>query len=499
MNKIYKIVWSRTKNCYVVASEFAKSNSRGTTSSKRSKQVKGVAVATAVLTTMAVSALSGSPVQAQAAIVSGATGIAISNSGSSATLANTSTSIAIGANTTANGVSAIAIGTEALVSTEHSVAIGTKATASGTQTVAIGSNAIAQGNQSLTIGGDVKTYGTGSVGIGGDDIVQALSTQFATSSGVSKSLGEELIALGKTVDKYGNYSEKNSSGNATVFVGSNAHAIGHGSLALGVSANANNLLSLAIGTASEALGDYAQAVGTAATATGDNSVAMGKAAKATGANTIAIGAGASVNGESSVAIGQGANIGTEDASVKQSIAIGQGAKVISSGGIAIGDGVTAGRGAKAGYDPVTGAATAKKGSAWNSGTSEMAIGHDAFTRQIAYVAAGAEDTDAANVAQLKAAQAAATTSVASGSNITASPSTNSTTGATTYTVSLNKNVDLTNTGSLAVGATTVNNAGVAANQLKVGTTTTVDNTGVTSNQIKAGSTTINPDGELLIK
>ncbi|WP_295238038.1 YadA-like family protein [Veillonella sp.] len=312
-------------------------------------------------------------------------------------------------------------------------------------------------------------------------------------------LSDALAGLGRTnIAKWGGYTTTTSGAHGSIFIGNNAYAQKAGALALGISSNAANFLSMAIGTTAEATGDYAQAIGAAATAQGNGSIALGKqatvsdasktadsagaiaigdAAKASNADAISIGRQTTVAGAQAIAIGQGAAIG---ATSNNGVAIGQGTTVSISGGIALGSGVTASKGTAAGYDPTTKAVTTKSGSTWNSGTGELAIGTNAATRQITYVAAGSADTDAANVAQLKAAQAAATTVVANGTNTTVSSTVNSTTGATTYAVNLNNSVDLTTSGQLKAGSTTINSTGINSNKLTVGSTT-VDANGITTN------------------
>jgi autotransporter adhesin len=170
-----------------------------------------------------------------------------------------------------------------------------------------------------------------------------------------------------------------------------------------------------------ATGSNAVAVGPQALASGDSSVAMGQGAQATGTNAVAIGTGALATGSQAigasaraggggVALGDNADAGGTPQSAlangQQGTAIGFGALVQASGGVALGAGSVANRAAGvAGYVP--GSASAAQRAAIESTTSTQAavsVGDDTQgrTRQITGVAAGSEDSDATNVAQLKA-------------------------------------------------------------------------------------------------
>ena len=112
-------------------------------------------------------------------------------------------------------------------------------------------------------------------------------------------------------------------------------------------------------------------------------------------------------------------------SVKNAVAIGSEANVTKEGGVALGAGSVASvdKGA-AGYDPGTGTNSTDTSSVWKSTQAAVSIGDTSkgITRQITGVAAGTNDTDAVNVAQLRKAKtsivAAASTEVRAGTNIT---------------------------------------------------------------------------------
>jgi len=149
-------------------------------------------------------------------------------------------------------------------------------------------------------------------------------------------------------------------------------------------------------------------------------------------------------------------IGSSDAgtttTVNEAVAIGHNTEVTAEGGVALGSGskatVTAGG---IGYDVKTGAASTETGAAWKATSSAVSVGDVAnnVTRQITSVAAGTDDTDAVNVAQLKKAEekindveaeAKKHTTVVAGDNTTVTAGTNAAGGAE-YKVSVKKDLE----------------------------------------------------------
>ena len=126
-----------------------------------------------------------------------------------------------------------------------------------------------------------------------------------------------------------------------------------------------------------------------------NSIAAGTDVIANGSNAVAVGY-SSIADNSAVAIGDTA-IAAENA-----VAIGKSAKASVEGAIALGKGSEADRsGGTTGWDPKTGTTSTSSGLAWKSGEGALSIGNGTASRQITGVAAGSEDTDAVNLAQLK--------------------------------------------------------------------------------------------------
>ncbi|WP_212111012.1 Vomp family autotransporter [Bartonella queenslandensis] len=207
-------------------------------------------------------------------------------------------------------------------------------------------------------------------------------------------------------------------GNYSTAFGAGATTKAGGAQAFGVAALASGKASVAMGVSSEASGDAAVAVGGLATASGSRSIAIGVDSHAKASGSIAIGSRRSdrTNPSNPVreVLAEAINaiaIGTYTyAKGEDSVAIGANAQALHDDGVAIGGGSVSRR-AKGdkGYDPATGQETEKNGEVWVSTASAFSVGDvgdDAegykITRQITGVAAGKEDTDAVNVAQLKA-------------------------------------------------------------------------------------------------
>ena len=126
-----------------------------------------------------------------------------------------------------------------------------------------------------------------------------------------------------------------------------------------------------------------------------NSIAAGTNVTANGSNAVAVGYGSTAD-KSAVAIGDTA------AAVENAVAMGKDTTASAEGSIALGKGSQADRsGGVTGWDPKTGTASTKSDVAWKSGEGALSIGNGGASRQITNVAAGSEDSDAVNLAQLK--------------------------------------------------------------------------------------------------
>lgn len=233
------------------------------------------------------------------------------------------------------------------------------------------------------------------------------------------------------VDEYGNpitpvaentlanYYNDGATGSASMAFGVGTTAQGNLSLAMGVNSSASGLNSLAIGYGNEAAGTQSVAVGNGTNASGNYSVAMGLGAQAGTKNTdvestdhggaVAVGYGAGAAETGSAAYGYSAT-----ASAVESSAFGTSAQANKEGSIALGAHSVANREkGSTGYlaPDMTDPANAAKAATWVSTSGAVSLGgtdaaeagaNKTISRQITNLAAGSEDSDAVNVAQLKA-------------------------------------------------------------------------------------------------
>jgi len=212
-----------------------------------------------------------------------------------------------------------------------------------------------------------------------------------------------------------NYYNDGATGSASMAFGVGTTAKGNLSLAMGVNSSASGLNSLAIGYGNEAAGTQSVAVGNGTNASGNYSVAMGLGAQAGTKNTdvestdhggaVAVGYGAGAAETGSAAYGYSAT-----ARAVESSAFGTSAQANAEGSIALGAHSVANREkGSTGYlaPDMTDPANADKAATWVSTSGAVSLGGtDAagttISRQITNLAAGSEDSDAVNVAQLKA-------------------------------------------------------------------------------------------------
>ncbi|MBO5493526.1 MAG: YadA-like family protein [Pyramidobacter sp.] len=246
----------------------------------------------------------------------------------------------------------------------------------------------------------------------------AVGGDYTTAWGI----GSQALGTGATA--WGGYiiGTENHPGGAAVGLG--ATAFGSGTWAEGSLSTAWGSGTSAKGENSTAWGYQTQASAAQATVWGANTAASAAHATAWGSSTAANGEGATVwglgstvSGDYATAFGNTSNAagnnslaalgGTTGDDAANSAAIGNGATVTVADTVALGSGSVADREAGDANAYLKGSNT---GSAWVSTHNAIAVGHadtsndsKSVTRQITGVAAGTEDTDAVNVAQLKAA------------------------------------------------------------------------------------------------
>ena len=486
MNKIFKVVWSKTKECYVVVSEVAKNNGG-----------KKKALASVLAGLAMVAATAGTPVQAggnyggsavnitpdayngsnttgrnsvavgyqnrtndqDGTIAIGARNTATENSAMALGNGNTASggaAVAMGAYNQATGRASVAIGNVSMASAEDSIAIGNRANSnpanqdrgSGQYSIAMGRESWARGTDNISIGHNATTDSTGdSIAIGRDSTSNSVNTvtigaqtkatggyavaigresevnaNFATAMGYqSKAKGSASIAIGKQNNSnlgdtitMGNSNTANTMGgiaigknniadssigdpttankeNSQIAIGLNNKATSLDTVAIGREAESTKTGAVSLGARTKAKGDYAVALGSASenktVEAADYAVAVGAMSKATGDRSVAVGGGAEASASRSVAHGYKAN-----ASVADGVALGSNSKA------------TVDKGVK-GFNPAETRTNKYSGLAGTAQTSTLAavsVGDGATaTRQITGLAAGTNDTDAVNVAQLR--------------------------------------------------------------------------------------------------
>ena len=208
--------------------------------------------------------------------------------------------------------------------------------------------------------------------------------------------GEAALALGR---------DSKAAFKDSIAIGSGAHidgTAGVGGIAIGRNSNAVELAT-SLGTDSSAEGWGATSVGTIAKATSLGATAIGNNAQAKdSAYATAIGTSAQATGAYSNALGALSNASAWGAS-----AIGIQSNATAKNGLALGSYSVADRAeGMSGYDPVSKAASTDASPTWKSTMGAVSLGDQATgkTRQLTNLAAGSEDTDAVNVAQLKSLQ-----------------------------------------------------------------------------------------------
>jgi len=518
MNKIFKVIWSKSKQCYVVVSELAKN----TTGKKKIvvASIFAALMAGQAMQVEAVGSFSG-PSTAKGIAIS-ANGVTASATGNNAiaiggATANQNGAIAIGSDTssvqnavsigwgsTGSGYGALVLGTTAeysktgvaerasTASGQYSVSVGAGAQSSSNNSMAFGTNATSSGNNAVAIGSLSKAGDLNALAIGTG---ASVNKQNATAVGSGASVtGHNATAVGndtKAINQYDNafgYTSTASggaatavgyyataSGNQTVALGSRINATGQYATSIGYMANADGEGAVAIGAATDALGAIptkevkataknaiaigratqatsqdATAIGTEATASNTDAIAIGRKSNASGStsigfgyntkatqtNTVAIGTDVSATAESAIALGRKTTASglsstavgpLANASGKYSSAFGMNTSAANEGSLALGNGASAtvdngvalGSGSKAnvgsgtaGFDPHASRNdpyTNLSGNTLTSTWGAVAVGDGTNTRQITGVAAGTNDTDAVNVAQLKALNLAFTT------------------------------------------------------------------------------------------
>jgi len=444
MNKIFKVIWSTSKQCYVVVSEVA--------NNKSGKKKIVVASILAALAAQSVGMMDVAAADVPSTAIANAipttgktNGFAAGNEAqaksnqsvaigykSSASAANPNAgqadlpATAVGAGANADGKAALALGL-ASSATERGTAVGSSSKAAGFGSFAGGVGAQAQGRGAVAIGGgSTATYNNITGYVYNDNAAATASDAVAIGTG-AKAEESNAISIG--------YHSNAKAGNSLA-VGSNAAATGEGSVAVGRNNTASGASAIAMGILANATGTSSTALGMQATASGNNTVAIGPSAKAIADDSIAVGTNNTV-AEKGVAIGK--NVKAK-ASTYENMVVGIDSEASGAGGA-------------------------------------MAVGMKVKTTGMDAVTVGRESqaTGAWGVAVGRKANATGSTSVALGTDVTASGG---------NSAAMGSNATSSGPGSLAIGSGTGNaTTALGANAIAVGTSSVA----ASSNAIAMGN------------
>ena len=458
MNRIYNVIWSKTKKCYVVVSEIVKSGGgkvKSLHTGKTHARMGAVMAVAALLVGVNITSVNAAAIMIDGvnagyataqnggdkwsylynynnpgnmnALDGSASGIYYSGRalngisiGHNTKIQEDSDStyysgVAIGDYAQATGGLSFSIGNYAQSTKPSAMALGTASLSSGFNSLAMMRQSAATGNFSTAIGTTSWASGTGSFALGYS----------------AQSKGDQSIAIGAaepiTVAGSGNEPSAAYNGNTnTVTEGARSLAFGtkarteaaaSDSMAFGSNAKTKAANAVAMGNSSRATATDAFAFGNKAYATGANAIAMGRTAQASKVNAIALGGQAKALEANALAIGS-----TAEASKAGTMAIGSAAKATSSNATAIGNGaevtgensMALGAGAKISSNNsiALGAGTEFNGPLVNTYaafTNEInpaeagvvAVGNTSTPRRIVNVAGGQNDNDAATIKQLR--------------------------------------------------------------------------------------------------
>ena len=393
MNKIFKVVWNRTIQSFVVTSELAKGRVKSS-AEQNSADVSAESGKNGIATVFRLTVISA------ALLGAGNSYAATAGRGQIAVDPPTSATAVSGA--TATGIGALSIGASANATANGAVAVGTSANATHNNSLAVGTNAKATQTHAVAMGADTSASSSYATAIGKS--ANAVSVDSTALGADSKANGTQATAVGK------NALADNTS---TTALGNSAQAFGIGSMALGQSSTSRGQNGIAIGSGSQAAANAqnAIAIGTNAVGYQSESIAIGNSAQAQTGNTIAIGKSAVANSpasgnaaSSAIALGADANatglgtiaIGRASGVLSQNImnvnvthnniAIGNTARVGDSSSSKITQSIAIGSGNR--VDP-----QGRPEGAWAKGDQSIAVGGNVLANGNSSVAIGGDDLD----------------------------------------------------------------------------------------------------------
>ena len=459
MNRIYNVIWSKTKKCYVVVSEIVKSSGgkvKSLHTGKTYTHVSTVMAVAALLAGVNITSVNAAAIMIDNVNNSGyATGQAggnkwsylynYNNPGNMSALDGTATTgyysgsalngISIGHNTKIqeasdptyySGVaigdyaqatgglsfslgnyaqstkpSAMAIGTASLSSGFNSLAMMRQSAATGNFSTAIGTTSWASGTGSFALGYSAQSKGDQSIAIGAAEPITVAGSgnePSAAYNGTTNTVTEGARSLA-----FGTKARTTAAATDSMAFGSNAKTKAANAVAMGNSSRATGTDSFAFGNTASAAGTNAIAMGRTAQASKANAIALGGQAQALEANALAIGSTATASKAGTMAIGTASK-----ASSNNSTAIGNGAEVTGENSMALGSGakisannsIALGAGTEF-NDPLVNTYAAFTNEMNPAESGVVAVGNSGTPRRIVNVAGGQNDNDAATIKQLR--------------------------------------------------------------------------------------------------
>ena len=429
MNRVFKVIWNRTKGCYVVVAETAKNmTKRSSLSVVFSKMVGATAVAVMLTGVMMPTDALGAPIKnGVGATAENDGGIAIgdntASTGDYSISVGTGASVGRGDTDEGRTLAGIAIGRGATVTVDDNkgksvpanqrtggIAIGQSATTTVVNAIAIGSGTSADGAQAVAIGRNSYTSGNNTVAIGNSTRVRS-TNGFALGNEAWAGIDENGTVVGKDNDQaFG--SNARAWGGSSMALGNDAKAGGGGAISMGNGSQSRGDWAVAIGNGSKALKQGSSALGTNATTNSSHSTALGWGSTTNGYADIAAGDGSVASGGNSLAIGVQSSTST---GAVGAVALGLSSKAEQTNSMALGVSANAAheRSVALGANSKTDATVSTpnqlvnglwyKNYAGGSADSTISVGSDTVKRTITNVAAGrvnAQSTDAINGSQL---------------------------------------------------------------------------------------------------
>jgi len=458
MNRIYNVIWSKTKKCYVVVSEIVKS------SGGKVKSLHTGKTYTHMSTVMAVAALLAgvniTSVNAAAIMIDGVNGgyataqnggnkwsylYNYNNPGNMSALDGSATTgyysgsalngISIGHNTKiqessdptyysgvaigdyaqATGGLSFSLGNYAQSTKPSAMAIGTASLSSGFNSLAVMRQSAATGNFSTAIGTTSWASGTGSFALGysaqskGDQSIAIGAAEPITVAGSGNEPSAAYNGNTNTVTEgarslaFGTKARTTAAATDSMAFGSNAKTKAANAVAMGNSSRATGTDSFAFGNTASAAGTNAIAMGRTAQASKANAIALGGQAQALEANALAIGSTAAASKAGTMAIGTASKASSNNSTAigngaevtgENSMALGSGAKISSNNSIALGAGTEF-------NDPLVSTYAAFTNEMNPAEAGVVAVGNSSTPRRIVNVAGGQNDNDAATIKQLR--------------------------------------------------------------------------------------------------